>query len=594
MSDSAGNKTEITYKGIAASPGVAHGPTFVYLQKELEIPLYVVEPEKRTHEIKRFENALTETRMQISKVRAEVAAKLGEDEAQIFDAHLLVLEDRALIEETISEHHESGYNIDYCFQTVARRFIEAFDHIDDEYIKERVMDIRDVAKRVLQNLLGVSAANLGQISGKRIIVSEDISPSDTASLQSGMVLGILTNVGSRTSHAVIMARSLQIPAVVGLHDITDKLENNDYVLVDGYDGIVVVNPSQETLFKYGRIEKERRDIEKVFYSSIKLPSVMRDGHAFSLKANIGGADDLPGVHHFGAEGVGLFRTEALFVRSDKFPSEEEQYEAYVEVVNGVKPHPTIIRTLDLGGDKRISSFYFSEEEANPFMGFRAIRFCLEHVDLFKDQLRAILRASAHGPVKVMYPMIGSLSELMQANVVLEESKTELRERGQAFDDKIQVGSMIEIPSAAYTADLLAAHCDFFSIGTNDLIQYMLAVDRVNDRIAHLYEPNHPAILRTIQHVIDAARKRKIPVSVCGEMAGDPIYAAMLFGMGANELSVAPASLPEIKFLLRHTSLKEARQLAKTVVALAEPTAIFEKLRLFYSDRVQKMLDLEKH
>lgn len=580
---------EIILQGVAASPGVAHGHAFVYLQRELEIPLYKVDGANTEREIRRFEQALMETRQQIGKVRGEVAAKLGEDEAQIFDAHLLVLEDRVLIEETIKELESSGFNVEYCFHAVSRRFIEAFDALDDEYIKERVTDIRDVAKRVLQNLLGHRRSSLAQLSEGRVVVSEDLSPSDTAGLDRSNVLALVTDVGSRTSHAVIMARSLQVPAVVGLHEATAKIEDGDQIIVDGYDGVVIIHPSEVTLFRYGRLKKDRQTIERMFRSVRSLPAETADGVKVQLFANIGGPDELPQVAENGAEGIGLFRTEALFLRGDCFPSEEEQYAVYSEVAKRMKGQPVIIRTMDLGGDKRMSSFLFSDNEENPFMGFRAIRFCLEHREVFRDQLRAILRASVHGDIRIMYPMISGVGELIQANEVLAESKGELKTRGEAYNDDIQVGSMIEIPSAALTIDLLADHCSFFSIGTNDLIQYLLAVDRVNDRIAHLYQPSHPAVLRTIARIVRSAKEKNVSVGVCGEMAGDPLYVPFLFGLGAHDISLSATALPEIKYLVRTMKMADAAALVDKVLAESDPAVIDGLLRSFYHDTLGDLL-----
>jgi phosphotransferase system enzyme I (PtsI) len=581
-------KQEVVLQGVPASPGVAHGTAFVFLQKELEIPVYQVDVEHRVTEILRFEEAIAQTRAQIGKLRAEVASRLGEQEAQIFDAHLLVLEDNALIDETVNELKETGYNIDYCFHAVAKRFIEAFGKIDDEYLKERVTDIRDVTRRVLLNLLGHSSVTLGRLGGQRVIVSEDLTPSDTASFDKGSVLGLVTNAGSSTSHAVIMARSLQVPAVVGLNDVTARIDNGDHVLVDGYAGLVIVHPTDPTLFRYGKIQERRRDIRKVIEAVIPLPCETTDGSRLTMLANIGGPEDIEDAQKFKVEGVGLYRTESLFIRRDRFPDEEEQFEAYKQVAEALRPRVVTIRTLDLGGDKRTSAMHFTQVEENPFMGFRAIRFCLEHRDVFREQLRAILRASAYGKVKIMYPMISGVGELIQANLVLEEAKRELRAKQLAFDAEIEVGSMIEIPSAAWTADQLAAHCSFFSIGTNDLIQYMLAVDRVNDRVAHLYEPAHPAVLRAIQHVIEAARPRGLKVSVCGEMGGDPLFAPLLVGLGASELSTAPAGLPEVKYLLRSMSMTEARNLATTVLQQSDPKISLKMLRRFYTEHMGEL------
>jgi len=510
-----------------------------------------------------------------------MAERLGEKEAQILDAHLLVLDDNALIEETIHELKETGHNIDSCFHTVAQRYIEAFDKMEDEYLRERAADIRDVARRVLHELLGHSAASLARLGGHRIVVAQDLVPSDTASLERDSVLGIATDTGSRTSHAVIMARSLQVPAVVGLHDATTKLDNGDHVLVDGYEGLVIVNPSDQTLFRYGKIEARQRDIRHAIEAVIPLPAETKDGARINLRANVSGPEELDEIRRFGAEGVGLYRTEGLFIRRDRFPDEEEQYQAYKQVVEALSPQPVVIRTLDLGGDKRLSAFHFTHEEDNPFMGFRAIRFCLEHPDTFREQLRAILRASAHGQVRIMYPMISGLQELIQANLLLDQAKRELRASQTPFDADIAVGSMIEIPSAAWTADQLAPHCSFFSIGTNDLIQYLLAVDRVNDRVAHLYEPAHPAVLRAIQHIIATARQFGLTTSICGEMGGDPLFTPVLLAMGADDLSLAPSGLPDVKYLLRNIKLDDAKELTAKVLQQSDPKNTLALLRQFY-------------
>jgi phosphotransferase system enzyme I (PtsI) len=579
------SKEEIIIQGVPASPGVAHGEAFVFLQKELEVPVYEVEESRRPAEIRRFEQALTATRAQISKLRAEVASSLGESEARILDAHLLVLEDNALIEETIHELTHRGYNVDYCFQTVAQRYIDAFGKMEDEYLRERAADIRDVARRVLHQLLGHSAASLSRLGGARIIIARDVSPSETASMDRHSVLALATDTGSRTSHAVIMARSLQVPAVVGLHDATKRIQNGDQVLVDGYEGLLIINPSTQTLFRYGKIEKQQRDIRAVIEGVICQPCESRDGARLGLMANISGPEDIAEVKKFGAEGVGLYRTEGLFLRRDRFPDEEEQFQAYQAVVVALNPRPVVIRTLDLGGDKHTSTSHLAHPEDNPFMGFRAIRFCLDHPDMFRDQLRAILRASVFGTVKIMYPMISGLQELIQANLILEQAKDELRAQKVDFDKNICVGSMIEIPSAAWTADQLAPHCSFFSIGTNDLIQYLLAVDRVNDRVAHLYEPAHPAVLRAIQHIITTARQHKLATSICGEMGGDPLFTPFFLGLGADDLSVSPAGLPDVKYLLRNIRLDEAQALVAKVLQQSDPKKTVTLLRKFYQEHM---------
>ncbi|MGA3008235.1 MAG: phosphoenolpyruvate--protein phosphotransferase, partial [Opitutaceae bacterium] len=523
-------KEELVVQGISASQGIAYGQVFLYEKSDVEVPSYQVDAEKRVAEIARFDQALLTTRQQIAKIQDEVEKNLGQDEARIFDAHLMVLEDQALIGETIREFEKTSGNIETCFNRVASRYIKAFDEIDDEYLRERAGDLRDVAQRVLQNLLGQAINNLSRLADKRIVVANDISPSDSASIDRSQALGIVTDTGSKTSHAVIVARSMKIPAVVGVRDLTKKARNGDWAILDGYDGVIVLNPSEKTLFRYGQIQIQKKSFEQRLREASRQPTVTLDGVHVTLMANIEKVDETAQAIEYAAEGVGLFRTEYLYLNSARIPTEQEQFLAYKAVAEALAPHPVVIRTLDLGGDKPMASApeLFPKED-NPFMGYRAIRFCLDHVNLFKDQLRAILLASAYGQVRIMYPMISGVEELDRANAVLAECKAELKERGQPFDEKLEVGSMIEIPSAAFTSDIIARKSDFFSVGTNDLIQYMLAIDRVNDRIAHLYEPTHPAILRVLKHIVDQAHLAHIKVAVCGEMAGDPIFAALLLG-----------------------------------------------------------------
>jgi phosphotransferase system enzyme I (PtsI) len=580
-------KKEFTIQGIAASRGIAYGQVFLYLQSELEIPRYTVDPAKRVAEIARFEQALLVTRQQISQVQDQVTKNLGEEEALIFDAHQMVLEDQALIGETIRDFQKTGLNIETCFNAVAQRYIQAFAEIDDEYLRERAADIKDVAKRVLHVLLGQTAMSLSELVDKRIIVAHDISPSEAAGIDRSAALGIVTDAGSRTSHAVIVARSMKIPAVVGSNDLTTKLKNGDWVMVDGYEGCVIVNPSEQTLFRYGKIQKAKQSFESRLMAVNELAAETLDGATVSLRANIEKPDEVALVQQYRASGVGLYRTEFLFLSATKVPTEEQQYAAYKEIVSGLSPAPVTIRTLDVGGDKPLPGDpHLVGPEANPFLGFRAIRLCLENPVMFKNQLRAILRASAHGKVELMYPMISGPEELDRANALLAEAKAELKERKQPFDEKMRVGAMIEIPSAAIAGDLLAEKCDFFSIGTNDLIQYLLAIDRGNSRIAHLYDPTHPAVLRVLKQIVDTGHAHKLKVSVCGEMAGDSVYVPLLLGLGVDELSMTPTLLPAVKFIIRAMKMSDAKALAAEALRQTDPKKTYALVEAFYNERVK--------
>lgn len=571
-------KEEIVLEGIAASPGVAHGRAVVYLQKQLDVPSYDLNDFQVDSELERFEQAILETRIEISQVRDKIAKTLGEGEARIFDAHLLVLEDNALLDEVIAELRSTKKNIEFCYNNVSQRYISFFRSMEDEYLRERVSDIGDVSRRLLHNLIGMQKVNLGQLAAESIIISEDISPSDAADLDRNKLLGFVTDGGGKTSHSVIMARSLRIPAVVGTHNATKKILSGDHILVDGHEGIIVINPTEDRLYQYGKLAKERKKRDDTFNSFISEQARTKDGATIHLMANIEGIAEMEQAKHMRAEGVGLFRTEGIFLRHHGYPPESVQYEEYRAVVEAADGQPVIIRTLDVGGDKTIGDENVNED--NSFMGCRAIRFCLENEDIFKTQLRAILRSSAHGHVKIMYPMISGMCELRRANVILESVKEELTMRGEAFDLAIEVGAMVEVPSAAVIIDLLAAETDFLSIGTNDLIQYLMAVDRLNDQVAHLYDPAHPAVLRTLKAIIDGGKAANTPVSVCGEIAGDPIYAGILLGMGADSLSLTSSLLPEVKYFIRHINKSEAEELVAEIMKTADSAEIIQKLEAF--------------
>jgi len=472
-----------------------------------------------------------------------------------------VLEDRMLLDEVSRSVRDQKQNIEHVFSEISRKYVDALDAIGDEYLRERAADMRDVTARVLNNLMERDDHTLRNLHEPCIILSHDLSPSLTATLDKKFVLGFGTEIGGKTSHTAIMARSLQIPAVVGLQQALQQVTSGQYALLDGHNGVLIINPTDQTLFEYGQLVKKHVHIREKLREETDKPAVTLDGHAITLSANVEQPGDTAAVKQSGAEGVGLFRTEYLFLNRSVYPTEQEQYEAYFAVAAALKPQPVVIRTLDLGGDKFLSHVDLPQE-MNPFLGWRAIRFCLEEPDIFRVQLRAILRASAEGNVKMMYPMVSCLEELEKANSLVEECKEELRKERVAFDENIEIGVMIEIPSAVMIADTLAKRVKFFSIGSNDLIQYTLAVDRLNEKIAHLYEPTHPAIVRMIKMTAEAAKRKNIWCGVCGEVAGDLSIIPLLLGLGVTELSAAPAFVPQIKYLIRHLKQSETEALAE--------------------------------
>lgn len=567
-------KGETRFQGVGVSPGIARGVVQVMRDELEEIIRDKIDPSQIGAEIARFEAALVQTRMQILEMQQRIAEAIGTKDAGIFDAHLLVVEDRTLIDEVLRKLETDLVKVEAVFEEVARRYAETLSKIDDPYLRERALDIQDVMRRVVRNLQGKAPKTMPLPGEAHILVAHNLTPSDTAAMDRHRVLGIATDLGSRTSHTAIMARSLGIPAVVGLHDVTEKLESGYMALLDGFTGKVIINPSPETLAYYGEVEVRQFKVSKELAELREQPAITRDGQHVVLSANIELPDDIVSVATNGAEGIGLYRTEFLYLDRDSLPGEDEQQETYRRVAETVRPHPLIIRTFDLGGDKIAGGIDVSDE-LNPFLGWRAIRFCLEHEEVFKPQLRAILRASTVGNVKIMFPMISGVAEMRRVLAILDECKEELRVASIPFNRNLQIGAMIEIPSAAICSDALAPSVNFFSIGTNDLIQYAIAVDRVNERIAHLYEPTHPAVLRLINMVGEAARKNKIWFGVCGEMAGDIELTPLLLGLGVDELSVSPTLVPRVKSALRSLALNECRQLVQKAMQLETPGEILE-------------------
>ena len=567
-------------KGIPASPGIAIGKAFPFDTSQLIVNEKDIKQDAIPSEITRFEEALIKTRSEILAIQKKISKEMGTQHAEIFNAHLLVLEDRMLIEEVIEGLKKERKCVEYIFSKVIEKYIKVFSKMNDEYLKERTSDIEDVGKRILKNLIGAQEKTLSDLKEEVIVVAYDLSPSDTANMHKKNVKGFVTDIGGRTSHTAIMAKSLEIPAVVGLENVTARVKAGDILIVDGADGIVLINPDKLVLKKYEAKQQKFVEFEKTLLDLKDTPATTLDGHRVEISANIELPNEVSSVIAHGAEGIGLYRTEFLYMNRNDVPGEEEQFEAYKKVTTRLPKKPVIIRTLDLGGDKFLSQLKFPHE-MNPFLGWRAIRYCLAKPEVFKVQLRAILRASVFGNIKIMFPMISGLGELRQAIEVLEEAKQELRVKKVSFNENIEVGAMIEIPSAALTCDLLAKEVDFFSIGTNDLIQYSLAVDRANEKIAYLYKPTHPAVLRLIKNIIDSGHKENIWVGMCGEMAAESGFVLLLLGLGLDEFSMSPVLVPEMKYVISNVRFEDARKVAEEAMKLStgEDIEIFTNKRL---------------
>jgi len=582
-------KIEKIVQGIGVSKGIAIGDAFVMLDRDLKAPVYEIRDEDRKGEIDRFQNAVVKTREQISAIKKELDASIGETEGSIFDAHLMVLDDVAIMQETKAVFDREHYNIEYCYMSVVENFIKAFEKIDDPIIRERINDLKDVSSRVLRNLLGIESVKIGQNSDPIVLVSSDFAPSDFSLVDKSKILAIVSEKGSATCHTAILSRSLGIPCVVGVQNAAEVVASGDTVLVDGYGGKVFINPSEKTQSSYNDIESVHRRNKVIFDTSLGEPSETIDGVGFTMGINISDASDIPPEIMQKCEAVGLFRTENFFLNSAAFPDENAQFETYKQAVVAAQGKPVVLRTLDLGGDKNFADLKEIAHEENPFMGCRAIRFCLDHPELFLTQLRAILRASAFGKVKILLPMVCSIREVERARTFIEEAMRQLEKSAQPFDKDIEVGVMIEIPSAALTVDIIADSCDFISIGTNDLVQYLLAVDRVNENVAHLYEPYHPAVVRTLNIIVSQAMRRGLPVSICGELAADPIFTPLLFGMGITSFSMSASAVGEIKFILRKLTRPKAVALKDEILTMKRSRHIINRLRQFHNECLAQYL-----
>ena len=585
--------SELKLRGIPVSEGVSRGRVVVLNRHRIVPAKTSFETLNPEAEEARFLAALDKTRQQILEIQKRLHDKIGAKQSLIFDAHLLVLEDPAVLEEVNRKIREEKLSSEYALYNATEKYAEALSAVDDSYLSERAADIRDVIQRVLGNLTGQSKQyGLKDLTEPCIIVANDLTPSDTANLDSEKVLGFITEIGSKTSHTAILARSLQIPAVLGLGKDIHELKAGQSILLDGFNGFVVISPSDQLLFEYGQLVKRQNTIETSLQKIRTEPAKTLDNHSITLSANIERATDVQAVLKSGATGVGLFRTEFLFINRTDLPDEEEQFQSYKKVSEALNPEPVIIRTLDLGGDKLLSHVNVSAE-MNPFLGWRAIRLCLQEKDLVRTQLRAILRASALGNLKIMYPMISGIDELYEANNLLEECQQELRVKGEEFSEKIEIGVMIETPSAAMISDKLAKRVHFFSIGTNDLIQYALAVDRLNEKIAHLYEPTHPGILRLIKTTVDAGKENGIWTGVCGEMASDLSMVPLLIGLGVEELSVASSMVPRVKMLIRNINVTQAKELADFALSSDSPKEILRRAKKLSREAVPNFFETKE-
>jgi phosphotransferase system enzyme I (PtsI) len=580
---------EKVFQGIGVSPGVAVGEVALFALNGSVVPVYEISETQIPLEISRFEDALTKTRHQITEMQKKVCSMAGEEPAGIFDAHLLVVDDRCFIEQVFRVLREKRLNVERVVEEVSLKYTDMLGSIEDDYLRERSADVHDVTRRIIKNLIGESGERMEEVQRPCIAVAHDFTPSDTAGMNPEVVHGLVSDQGSSTSHAAIMARALEVPAVVGLHNVVGKLSSGDTLLVDGIKGLVILHPTPERLAEYAKWSDQHKQLMCALDEVKQKPSRTTDGHPVPIAANIELPKEAERVAPSGAKGVGLFRTEFLFLKN-QLPTEDEQFEVYAEVADRCAPETVVIRTLDLGGDK-VPPFFNAEPEANPFLGLRAIRFCLAHPDFFKKQLRAVLRAAHGRNIALMYPMVCSVEEVVMANKLLEECRRELVQEGKECAEDLSVGVMIEIPSAALIAEQLAPHVSFFSLGTNDLTQYTLAVDRGNDQVAHLYQQTHISVLRLINHVARVGKDHNVPVTVCGEMAADPILVPLLVGLGISHLSLGPSSVPLVKDVVRKLHFDDCKELAKKALRVGSADDVISLCRKILEKRAPEILEL---
>lgn len=572
-----------TLRGIGASPGIVQGRAFLVERYKVRLPQKRIPASQVREEIKRFLGAIEEAKNQLREIKEKILDPQVRQHAFILDVHLMILDDQMLIKNTVENIRKKKINSEWALDLTLEKLDTAFKTIEDEYLRERRNDLHYVTARIFRNLMGKKHDDITKIKGKVIVVAHDLSPADTLQMQLNQVAGFVTDIGGKVSHTAILARSLGIPAVVGTEVATSLINGGDLLILDGENGEVVINPTEQMAETY--LERQRRVklLEREILKYAALPAVTRDGIRIHLQANIEMVGEIPSAKSHGAEGIGLYRTEILYLNRKDLPSEEEHYRTYRALAESISPGVSTIRTLDIGGDKFLSH-YSQGNEMNPAMGLRAIRFSMKETDIFRTQLSGILRASAHGKLRILFPMISGIEEIRRAKAILEEVKKDLLRSKIPFDRQIPVGAMIEIPSASLTADLLAREVDFFSIGTNDLIQYALAVDRINEHVSYLYEPLHPAILRIIRHVVQSANHAGVPVAICGEMAAEPAYVLVLLGLGLEEFSMNPIAIPKVKKMLRKVTVAETRALAERLLQFTTATEIKRYVRKWMAER----------
>ncbi|MDR1721374.1 MAG: phosphoenolpyruvate--protein phosphotransferase [Endomicrobium sp.] len=576
------DKKDIVFKGVAASPGIAIGKVFFVEGDDFhpvcrEIPKNAIETEKM-----RLNNAVEKTRAEFKAIYAKIDETLGKNYAQIADVHLLILDD-PIMKKDVYKLIDCGINAEYAVFKVVDNIVRSFESIENDYFRERKLDIQDTGKKIIGYLLGRQRKNLASLTKGSIVVSHNLTPADTMAIRERLVKGFVTDIGGKTSHTAVVAQGLSIPAVVGLKVISSQVMTGDIIIVDGNKGEVILNPTSETIAKYKRefvVQSEKKkELEKLKDLLAETP----DNHKVLIFANIDNPDEIQSVLSSGATGIGLYRTEFIYFNRVNMPSEREHFENYSMVVKMMSPYPTVIRTFDLGGDKLTKIGLLNvEQEKNPFLGLRAIRLCLKYPEIFIDQLKGILKASAYGKVKLMYPMVSGVEELCEVNKILDEVKRNLKKENVKFDEEMEVGAMIEVPSAAMIIDAIAKEVDFVSIGTNDLIQYTLAIDRINENVVNLYDPLHPAILRFIKKIIEESHKAGITVSICGEMAGDPYYAPILLGFGLDQFSVSPTQVPEIKRVIRSISFVDAEKISEKVLKCGDRESVLKIINATYA------------